>query len=39
MKLKKRMLSETGHDRYPEETLKDHRCDVLENMETNNELL
>lgn len=30
-----RILSETGHDRHHEETLKNHIFDVLESMETN----
>ncbi|CAF1307305.1 unnamed protein product [Adineta ricciae] len=33
-----RMLSEDKHDRYREETLKNHICDVLESMETDTEL-
>jgi hypothetical protein len=32
------MLSETGHDRYLEDTLKMHRSNVLTNMETDTEL-
>ncbi|CAF1135896.1 unnamed protein product [Didymodactylos carnosus] len=34
----KRMLSETGSDRYSEQTLKNHIIDVLQNMETDTEL-
>ncbi|CAF1491778.1 unnamed protein product, partial [Didymodactylos carnosus] len=34
----KRMLSETGSDRYSEETLKKYIVDVLQNMETDTEL-
>jgi hypothetical protein len=36
--VEKRMLSETGSDRYSEETLKNHIIDVLQNMETDTEL-
>jgi hypothetical protein len=36
--VEKRMLSETGRDRYSEETLKNHIIDVLQNMETDTEL-
>ncbi len=36
--VEKRMLTETGSDRYSEETLKNHIIDVLQNMETDTEL-
>ncbi len=36
--VEKRMLSETGSDRYSEETLKNHIIDVLQTMETDTEL-
>ncbi len=36
--VEKRMLSETGSDRYSEETLKNHIIDVLQNMETDTEV-
>jgi len=36
--VEKRMLSETGSDRYSEETLKNHIMDVLQNMENDTEL-
>ncbi|CAF1396537.1 unnamed protein product [Didymodactylos carnosus] len=36
--VEKRMLSETGSDRYSEETLKNHIIDILQNMETDTEL-
>lgn len=32
------MLSENEHDHYHQEKLKNHLCDVLENMETDTEL-
>ncbi len=32
------MLSETEHNRYKEETLKEHLSDVLTNMESNTDL-
>ncbi len=36
--VEKRMLSETGNDRYSEETLINHITDGLQNMETDTEL-
>jgi hypothetical protein len=36
--VEKRMLTETGSDRYSEETLKNHIIDVLQNVETDTEL-
>ncbi len=36
--VEKKMLSESGHSRYLEETLKMHISDVLKNMKTNTDL-
>ncbi len=36
--VEKKMLSETGHDRYLEDTLKMHLSNVLTNMETDTKL-